>query len=75
MPGQQVCAWVPAGETFGTEDPRTGEVYAQCAEAQEADVDAAVKAAREVHFSFLALFTCKTCSMLLAPSTWLDFPS
>lgn len=39
---------IHAGETFGTEDPRTGEVYAQVAEAQEADVDAAVKAAREV---------------------------
>ncbi|DBB05307.1 TPA: Aldehyde dehydrogenase 2 member B7, mitochondrial [Trebouxia sp. C0006] len=34
------------GETFGTEDPRTGEIYTQVAEAQEADVDAAVKAAR-----------------------------
>ena len=37
-----------AGETFGTEDPRTGEIYTQVAEAQEADVDAAVKAARMV---------------------------
>lgn len=36
------------GETFGTEDPRTGEIYTQVAEAQEADVDAAVKAARTV---------------------------
>lgn len=43
-----------AGETFGTEDPRTGEVYTQVAEAQEADVDAAVKAAREVRFRFAA---------------------
>lgn len=70
------CAWVHAGETFGTEDPRTGEVYTQVAEAQEADVDAAVKAAREVHFSLLAFFTCKACSMSLVPSTWvgLDFP-
>ena len=40
---------IHAGETFGTEDPRTGEVYTQVAEAQEADVDAAVKAARMVH--------------------------
>lgn len=37
------------GETFGTEDPRTGEIYTQVAEAQEADVDAAVKAARMVN--------------------------
>lgn len=36
------------GETFGTEDPRTGEIYTQVAEAQEADVDEAVKAARQV---------------------------
>lgn len=35
------------GETFGTEDPRTGEIYTQVAEAQEADVDEAVKAARQ----------------------------
>lgn len=40
---------IVAGETFGTEDPRTGEIYTQVAEAQEADVDAAVKAARMVH--------------------------
>lgn len=39
---------VRSGETFGTEDPRTGEIYTQVAEAQEADVDAAVKAARMV---------------------------
>lgn len=38
-----------SGETFGTEDPRTGEIYTQVAEAQEADVHAAVKAARMVH--------------------------
>ena len=44
---------IHAGETFGTEDPRTGEVYTQVAEAQEADVDAAVKAARMVRFSFV----------------------
>ena len=40
---------IDLGETFGTEDPRTGEIYTQVAEAQEADVDAAVKAARMVH--------------------------
>ncbi len=44
------------GETFGTEDPRTGEIYTQVAEAQEADVDAAVKAARMVHTHPLAQF-------------------
>lgn len=49
---QQACAMIHAGETFGTEDPRTGEIYTQVAEAQEADVDAAVKAARMVCFSF-----------------------
>ena len=41
------------GETFGTEDPRTGEIYTQVAEAQEADVDAAVKAARMVHTHYV----------------------
>lgn len=53
-----------AGETFGTEDPRTGEIYTQVAEAQEADVDAAVKAARMVSspptHQHPVLFTCLT---------------
>ena len=48
---------IHAGETFGTEDPRTGEVYTQVAEAQEADVDAAVKAARMVLLSFVCTHT------------------
>ena len=46
------------GETFGTEDPRTGEIYTQVAEAQEADVDAAVKAARMVHTHSVVCFSC-----------------
>ncbi|MCQ2078750.1 MAG: aldehyde dehydrogenase family protein [archaeon] len=39
--------WVPAsdGATFATTCPATGEVLAKCAQATEADVDAAVKAA------------------------------
>lgn len=37
-----------SGKTFETEDPRTGEVLVEVAEAQEEDVDRAVKAARKV---------------------------
>ncbi len=37
-----------SGKTFETEDPRTGEVLVEIAEAQEEDVDKAVKAARKV---------------------------
>ena len=40
-----------SGKTFETEDPRTGEVLVEVAEAQEEDVDRAVKAARKVHTS------------------------
>lgn len=40
------------GETFPTEDPRTGDVLLDVAEAQEKDVDRAVQAARKVHFLF-----------------------
>ncbi|CAL5223994.1 g6609 [Coccomyxa viridis] len=36
-----------SGKTFETEDPRTGEVLVEVAEAQEEDVDRAVKAARK----------------------------
>lgn len=36
-----------AGKTFETRDPRTGEVIASIAEGDKADVDLAVKAARE----------------------------
>ena len=61
---QQACAMIHAGETFGTEDPRTGEVYTQVAEAQEADVDAAVKAARMVCFSFTHTVPCRCCALL-----------
>lgn len=35
------------GKTFETRDPRTGDVLAHIAEADKADVDLAVKAARE----------------------------
>ena len=37
-----------SGKTFETEDPRTGEVLVEVAEAQEEDVDRAVQAARRV---------------------------
>ena len=54
------------GETFGTEDPRTGEIYTQVAEAQEADVDAAVKAARMVHTRSVVCLSCiVSCTILL----------
>ena len=46
-----------SGKTFETEDPRTGEVLVEVAEAQEEDVDRAVQAARKV-------------STLLALSFW-----
>jgi coniferyl-aldehyde dehydrogenase len=36
-----------AGKTFETRDPRTGDVLAHVAEADKADVDIAVKAARD----------------------------
>nr|CAB3477486.1 unnamed protein product [Digitaria exilis] len=36
-----------AGKTFGTRDPRTGDVIANIAEGDKADIDLAVKAARE----------------------------
>ncbi|KAL6883588.1 hypothetical protein ACP4OV_011002 [Aristida adscensionis] len=36
-----------SGKTFETRDPRTGDVLAHIAEADQADVDVAVKAARE----------------------------
>jgi hypothetical protein len=41
------CELFPAGRTFETRDPRTGEVIANIAEGDKADVDLAVKAARE----------------------------
>lgn len=37
-----------SGKVFGTKDPRTGENLVDVAEAQEEDVDDAVKAARKV---------------------------
>ena len=38
-----------SGKTFETEDPRTGQVLVEVAEAQEEDVDRAVQAARKVY--------------------------
>jgi hypothetical protein len=43
------------GKTFPTEDPRTGEILLEVAEAQEDDVDKAVQAARKVSFFLLLL--------------------
>ena len=37
-----------SGKTFETEDPRTGKMLVEVAEAQAEDVDLAVKAARKV---------------------------
>ena len=37
-----------SGKVFGTEDPRTGKMLIEVAEAQAEDVDLAVKAARKV---------------------------
>jgi acyl-CoA reductase-like NAD-dependent aldehyde dehydrogenase len=37
-----------SGKTFPTEDPRTGKAIMEVAEADTADVDKAVKAARKV---------------------------
>ena len=44
--GQLVDA--KSGKTFESEDPRTGKLLVEVAEAQEEDVDLAVKAARKV---------------------------
>ncbi|WP_298492375.1 aldehyde dehydrogenase family protein [uncultured Maritimibacter sp.] len=40
-------AWTKPGETFATRNPATGDTLAQITQATEADVDAAVKAARK----------------------------
>ncbi len=45
------------GETFPTEDPRTGDVLLDVAEAQEQDVDSAVQAARKVLYFFNSFWT------------------
>ena len=49
--GRAACLWTHsfrlAGKTFETRDPRTGDVLAHVAEADKADVDLAVKAARD----------------------------
>ena len=37
-----------SGKVFGTEDPRTGKILVEVAEAQAEDVDLAVNAARKV---------------------------
>lgn len=39
--------WICAGNTFETIDPRNEEVIARIAEGDKADIDLAVKAARE----------------------------
>ena len=52
-----------SGKTFETEDPRTGQVLVEVAEAQEEDVDRAVQAARKV-YTWLLL---SSCSYLLPP--------
>ena len=52
-----------SGKTFETEDPRTGEVLVEVAEAQEEDVDRAVQAARKV-CTLLMLSYC-LCMMKL----------
>ena len=52
-----------SGKTFETEDPRTGQVLVEVAEAQEEDVDRAVQAARKV-YTWPRL---SYCSYLLAP--------
>ena len=46
-----------SGKTFETEDPRTGQVLVEVAEAQEEDVDRAVQAARKV-YTWLMLSHC-----------------
>ncbi len=46
-----------SGKTFPVEDPRTGEVILNVAEANAADVDNAVKAARKVSLNGLNKLT------------------
>ena len=52
-----------SGKTFETEDPRTGQVLVEVAEAQEEDVDRAVQAARKVYTWLMLSY----CLYLLAP--------
>ena len=52
-----------SGKTFETEDPRTGEVLVEIAEAQEEDVDKAVKAARKV-MNMNRLLSCLLAHLL-----------
>ena len=52
-----------SGKTFETEDPRTGQVLVEVAEAQEEDVDRAVQAARKVYTWPMLSY----CLQLLAP--------
>lgn len=53
-----------SGKTFDTEDPRTGEVLVEVAEAQEEDVDRAVQAARRV----CTLLMLSYCLYMLRPA-------
>ena len=54
------------GETFGTEDPRTGEIYTHVAEAQAAENKTQILAAQEMHMSSknsaINITGCTQCS-------------
>ena len=61
--------WVPAenGDTFVTSNPATGEELAVCANASAADVDRAVRAAREAFPAWSSSAQVETFSL----SRWL----
>ena len=59
--------WVPAenGDTFVTSNPATGEELAVCANASAADVDRAVRAAREAFPAWSAKSPAERAALLL----------
>ena len=66
--------WVPAenGDTFVTSNPATGEELAVCANASAADVDRAVKAAREAFPAWAAKSPAERAALLLKVADKID---
>ncbi|WP_265500538.1 aldehyde dehydrogenase family protein [Paracoccus beibuensis] len=59
-------AFTAPGETFETRDPSTGEVLAQVSQGSDADIAAAVKAAREAQVGWAALSGTERAKYLYA---------
>ena len=66
--------WVPAenGDTFVTSNPATGEELAVCANASAADVDRAVRAAREAFPAGSAKSPAERAALLLKVADKID---